>query len=215
MKFSSISKLLILVLSIFIVKVNSFRVVCYFDNRIPFDRGILLLHFTFLGTQIKLLTFFYEDIIKTSEENINATLCTHLVFKIATPNFTQSLVSTWPENEKYEKIVGLKQKNPQVKLMISIPTWEYNKSQVLSNHTLRRTMKMNILGFLDQFQLDGLDLDITYFDPATIIDFVETIGHTLATNGYVSSISAGKNHAALFNQSKIIFEFQPITVNYF
>ncbi|XP_026474819.1 probable chitinase 10 [Ctenocephalides felis] len=128
-------------------KGNDFKVICYFTN----------------------WAWYRQRDGKYTPDNIDASLCTHIVYGFATldsSTLTMKPFDTWADldNKFYEKVVSLKAKG--VKVSIAIGGWNDSQgdkySRLVNNADARRRFITNAVEFLKKYQFDGLDLDWEY-----------------------------------------------------
>ena len=108
---------------------------------------------------------------KFTAEDIDPTLCTHLMysfagldantnqFKVLDPNLDTD------QHKMFKKTVDLKEKNPDLKVMIAIGGWNEGStkySNMASNPQSRKTFIKSIMDFVDEYDFDGVDLDWEY-----------------------------------------------------
>ena len=101
-------------------------------------------------------------------EDIDTNLCTHAIFGFAgIENNTIKVLYHQNSIEKgaYKRFVALKNKNPNLRTLIAIGGWSQgskNFSRMASSNETRKTFIRSVLGFLDQFKFDGVDIDWEY-----------------------------------------------------
>lgn len=109
-------------------------------------------------------------------ENIDATLCTHLVYGFAKLESNRiEAFDPWLDLNKDEPgggldafsrfTSGLKRKNPSVKTLIAVGGWNEGSekySAMASNDTSRNTFVDSVVRFLNKYEFDGLDVDWEY-----------------------------------------------------
>lgn len=105
-------------------------------------------------------------------ENIDASLCTHLVYGFAKLESNKiEAFDPWLDLNKDEpggglnaftRFTSLKEKNPSVKTLIAIGGWNEGSekySAMASNDTSRNTFVNSVVEFLNKYKFDGIDID--------------------------------------------------------
>lgn len=100
-------------------------------------------------------------------EDINTNLCTHIIYAFASLNETNNVIvpsdpSLDIDQGGYSKFVGLKERNPDLKALLSIGGWNDGSrkySDMASAEASRRTFVHSVVEFLQGHQFDGLDFD--------------------------------------------------------
>lgn len=100
-------------------------------------------------------------------EDIDPTLCTHIHYAFHVLDDKNNVVkdSDGPQPDIYKRILALKQKNPELKVIVSLggagqPDVKY--SHLVNNETLRHQFIGNTIQYLRQYKFDGLDIDWEY-----------------------------------------------------
>ncbi|ENN70443.1 hypothetical protein YQE_12947, partial [Dendroctonus ponderosae] len=102
-------------------------------------------------------------------EDIDANLCTHIVYGFAVLDFSNLIIKahdSWADfdNQFYKRVVEYKAKG--VKVSIAIGGWNDSQgdkySRLVNNPDARRRFIEHIVKFLDKWGFDGLDLDWEY-----------------------------------------------------
>ncbi|TRY79747.1 hypothetical protein TCAL_01968 [Tigriopus californicus] len=128
---------------------GDYKVVCYFTNWAWYRRGV--------G--------------KYRPEDIDPELCTHIVYGFAVLDYSNKIIKThdsWADidNKFYEKVVGLKQKNKNLKVTLAIGGWNDSQgpkySDMVNNPASRKRFINHALDFVEKHGFDGLDLDWEY-----------------------------------------------------
>merc|ERR1719402_266416 len=126
---------------------NDYKVVCYFTNWAWYRPG--------------------EG--KYTPDDIDASLCTHIVYGFAVLNGNNLLIKphdTWADfdNKFYERVTALRSKG--VKVLVAIGGWNDsagNKySRLVNNPASRAKFTEHVIKFIQHNNFDGLDLDWEY-----------------------------------------------------
>lgn len=102
-------------------------------------------------------------------ENIDPTLCTHVIFTFVGLTSSGGVEILNPGNEislkALERFVNLKTLNPNLKVLVAMGGYNEGStvySNVAASAYLRSAMVENVIGFLRQYGFDGFDLDWEY-----------------------------------------------------
>lgn len=114
-------------------------------------------------------SWYRQGIGKFLPSNINATLCTHVIYafaKLDTTTLTIAPSDPWADidNKFYELIVKLKSRGITVLLSIGgwNDSWGNKYSRLVSNSTTRANFVKTSITFLKKYGFQGLDLDWEY-----------------------------------------------------
>lgn len=140
-------KLIILMVLGVIASVNVIqcqkKVVCYYTNWAQYRRGDT----------------------KYFPENIEADLCTHIIYSFAKLSNNQLAEYEWNDHTMYQRVIDKKLENPSLKVMIAVGGWNFGSikfSDMVSNPITRANFVSTSVAFLKQHNFDGLDLDWEY-----------------------------------------------------
>ncbi|XP_015794801.1 chitinase-3-like protein 1 [Tetranychus urticae] len=106
-------------------------------------------------------------------ENIDTSLCTHLIYTFAGLDSDSKIKSIDPSIDLdqpvgkagYRRFNALKNSNPQLKTLIGIGGWNEGSlrySSMASNYTARRIFASSVASFLETHKFDGIDLAWEY-----------------------------------------------------
>ncbi len=123
---------------------------------------------------IKVLVCFFsnwaqyrEGDAKFMPENIDANLCTHIVFSFAKVIDDSLQPYEWNDESTgwskglYERSVALKEINPELKVMLAVGGWNHGSgpfSKMANDDTKRANFVRNTVSYLLKHKFDGLDL---------------------------------------------------------
>lgn len=113
-------------------------------------------------------------------EDIDPNLCTHIIYSFAVLDSNTHLMKSHDPsldiNQGYfKRIVGLKQQNRKLKVLLAIGGWTDSQdtkySVMVSDATKRQNFIRHALRFIQQHGFDGLDLDWEYPKPGDRLNF--------------------------------------------
>ncbi|CAG2177124.1 unnamed protein product, partial [Oppiella nova] len=100
-------------------------------------------------------------------ENIDPTLCTHIHHAFHELDTKNNVVkdSAGPQPDVYRRLNALKEKNPDLKLVISVGgagAKDADYSHLISDEGRRQGFIKNTIAYMHKYKWDGLDLDWEY-----------------------------------------------------
>ncbi|XP_064474694.1 acidic mammalian chitinase-like [Ornithodoros turicata] len=97
-----------------------------------------------------------------SPTDLDPMLCTHIIFGFADVGKNNTLIPTHPDDvSKYVKLTGLKNINPDLKVMLSVGGGGYGSpfSRMANSSESRHTFLSSAAHLLRNYNFDGLDID--------------------------------------------------------
>ncbi len=149
------------------------RFICYFPNWAPYRPGR---YFMSLFCRVFEIFFSFTGAGKFTVDNIDPGLCTHLIYGFATldpSNHTIQVrdIGINADRKMYTRFVGLKEKNPSLKTMISIGGWQDFEStkytQLVTDPQKTDKFVTSIVYFLKKYNFDGLEIDFEF--PSSLV----------------------------------------------
>ncbi|XP_053688298.1 acidic mammalian chitinase-like [Sabethes cyaneus] len=103
-------------------------------------------------------------------ENINANLCTHIIYSfvgIDPTGYTVKILDTYNDVNLngFTRFVALKQKNPSVKLLLAVGGWNEGStsySNMVASSVTRNAFIQSVVYLLKTYNFDGFDIDWEY-----------------------------------------------------
>ncbi|XP_043487176.1 probable chitinase 10 [Polistes fuscatus] len=98
-------------------------------------------------------------------EDIDPTLCTHVVYAFATLNDHMLSEGSDQDVEMYKRLIALREKNPDIKILLAIGGWAFGSTpfKTLTSNTFRMNQFVyEAIEFLRKYKFDGLDVDWEY-----------------------------------------------------
>ncbi len=117
-------------------------------------------------------------------EYLDAHLCTHVIFAFGwikngkLTSFEASDVASTGKPGLYQRIVGLKARNPKLKVLLAIGGWSFGTSKfkkMAETRFSRQTFIFSAIPFLRKHNFDGLDMDWEYPKRADRDNFVAVL----------------------------------------
>ncbi|XP_048760347.1 chitotriosidase-1-like [Ostrea edulis] len=152
-----------------------------------------------------------NSIGKFYPENVDPTLCTHLVYTFAKLNGNRLSPYEWNDESTpwmkgmYERFNGLKQRNPSLKTLLAVGGWNMASApftRMVATDSSRREFATSTVQFLKKHGFDGLDMDWEYpanrgsppQDKQNFIELLKILHNTFASQGLLltAAVPAGK-----------------------
>ncbi|XP_044731929.1 chitotriosidase-1 [Chrysoperla carnea] len=102
---------------------------------------------------------------KFTPEDIESSLCTHIIYAFATLKDHKLSEATDKDPEMYDRVVALREKNPDLKILLAIGGWAFGSTpfKELTSNTFRMNQFVyEAIEFLRDYKFNGLDVDWEY-----------------------------------------------------
>jgi chitinase len=139
-------------------------------RRSEFKRFFVLLIYCFVTTsmfpqeqnKIRILSYYSGPVEALDNYDVNQ--MTHIIFCFGRLNGNRFSIRSARDTAIIEKMVSLKSKNPDLKVLLSLGGWGGCKtcSEVFATKEGREEFTRSVKEFYDYFKVDGLDLDWEY-----------------------------------------------------
>lgn len=102
-----------------------------------------------------------------SINDLDPSLCTHVIYTFLGASSSGQIVylDTGLQPGDFSKLTALKSRNSNLKVMVAMGGWNQGSTQystIAASSSLRTTLANNVLNLLNQYNLDGFDLDWEY-----------------------------------------------------
>lgn len=139
-------------------------------------------------------------------ENIDYTLCTHILYAFVGLSSTGAvnLLDSWNDISlnALNRVVALKKSNSNLKIIVAMGGWNEGStvySSVVSSSYLRSNMVSSVVAFCKQYGFDGFDLDWEYpaqrggasTDKANYIQLLKELRARFDTEGLILTAAVG------------------------
>lgn len=102
---------------------------------------------------------------KFEPKDIDASLCTHLVYAFATLKDHVLTEANDDDPENYDKLIELRDKNPDLQILLAIGGWAFGSTpfkELTSNVYRMNQFVYEAIEFLREYKFNGLDVDWEY-----------------------------------------------------
>ncbi|KAK3917613.1 putative chitinase 10, partial [Frankliniella fusca] len=102
---------------------------------------------------------------KFTPENIDASLCTHVIYAFATLKEHKLAMAEEKDADMYERVVALREKNPNLQILLAIGGWAFGSTpfkELTSNVFRMNQFVYEAIEFLREYKFNGLDVDWEY-----------------------------------------------------
>ncbi|CAF0940278.1 unnamed protein product [Rotaria sp. Silwood1] len=100
-----------------------------------------------------------------SVQDIDPNLCTHIIYSFASVRGNGLGTTEGSDPENYKQIIALKEKNPDLKVMLAVGGWNHGSepfTRMVATEQSRQEFVENSYNLIKQYGFDGLDLDWEY-----------------------------------------------------
>lgn len=102
---------------------------------------------------------------KFTPKDIDAKLCTHLVYAFATLKDNKLTEANENDPDMYDQVIALRETNPDLKVLLAIGGWAFGSTpfkELTSNVFRMNQFVYEAIEFLRDYQFNGLDVDWEY-----------------------------------------------------
>ncbi|KAK7113630.1 hypothetical protein V1264_012881 [Littorina saxatilis] len=143
------------------------------DKMMYFGMFILLQVLTPVVTQrVRMCYYTSWSQSRFRPSDIDATLCTHIIYAFAHVNSVDNTLATVRYNdlELYNNVTSLKAKNPDLKVLLAVGGFNFGSAgfiAIAQDDKKTTLFADNVVNYLRQHRFDGLDVDWEFPSPST------------------------------------------------